>query len=378
MIARTRGFTVIELLVVVVIIALLMVMLLPALSASRKAARRTLSANNLREIGKALTNYEAAKGHFPPSWQEPEFADGNNVNGWSIHSLLLPYLEEEKIVKRIDFKRSYTDYTSGGAGGGVVTADNTASNLSAMRVSVFVSPDEPRDEPRLENGEPTHYPLNYAANLGTFFVWDPATGEVGNGAFGPGRGFSAASVTDGLSHTIAFAEVRAWQPYGRNNGHDASESHISDIFAAVSPDANGALDAPADVADIEALVQEADGAGNFKSNSGHTEWVDGRAHQIGFTTVFGPNERVLADVKGDGKLVDVDWTNWQEGKNRASGAEHPTFAAVTARSYREEGVLVLLLGGSVNLVSPEINIGAWRAYSSRNGDELIANDQQIR
>ncbi len=378
MVSRKRGFTVIELLVVVVIIALLMVMLLPALSASRKAARRTLSANNLREIGKALTNYEAAKGHFPPSWQEPESADGNDVAGWSVHALLLPYLEEEKIVKRIDYRRSYSEYE--GSLGEVVTADNTASHISAMRVPVFVSPDEPRDEVRFEDGEPMHYPLNYAANVGTFFVWDPATGETGNGAFAPGRGFSAGSVSDGLSYTMAFAEVKAWQPYARNNGHDASDSHISNILTAVSPDANGALTTPADPADIESLVQEADGAGNFKTNSGHTEWVDGRAHQIGFTTVFGPNEQVLVDAKGDGTLVDADWTNWQEGKDRAASpsGEKPTFAAVTARSYREEGVLVLLLGGGVTLVDTDISIGAWRAYSTRNGDELVADSEQIR
>ena len=97
------GFTLIELLVVIVIIGMLIVMLLPAIQASRGAARRAQSGNNLRQIGHALHNFEAAKSRFPSSWLEPEFADGDNVHGWSIHAQLLPYLEEGKIAERIDF-----------------------------------------------------------------------------------------------------------------------------------------------------------------------------------------------------------------------------------------------------------------------------------
>ena len=88
----------------------------------------------------------------------------------------------------------------------------------------------------------------------------------------------------------------------------------------------------------------------------------------------------MVNARGDGVLVDVDWTNWQEGKNRASASdsEHATYAAVTARSYRQEGVLVLLMDTGVKMVSPDINIGAWRAYSTRAGGELISAEQQIR
>ncbi|MFP6656557.1 MAG: DUF1559 domain-containing protein, partial [Pirellulales bacterium] len=201
------------------------------------------------------------------------------------------------------------------------------------------------------------------------------------GAFAPGRGFtSSAFQNDGMSKTIAFAEVRAWQPYARNNGSDSSNANISNLLNVVTPDTAGRLNTLADVADVQALVQAAHGAGNYKTNSGHTEWVDGRVHQIGFTTVFGPNEKVLVDVAGDGVLVDIDWTNWQEGKNRAAAAadENPTWAAVTARSYREEGVYVLFLDGGTKLISPDINIGSWRAYSTRDGGEMISAVEQVR
>ena len=51
------GFTLIELLVVIAVIAILAALLLPALSASKRSARRIQCANNLRNMGQALTTF---------------------------------------------------------------------------------------------------------------------------------------------------------------------------------------------------------------------------------------------------------------------------------------------------------------------------------
>src|SRR5437762_11610271 len=63
-------------------------------------------------------------------------------------------------------------------------------------------------------GAINRWPTNYAANVGTWMVWNLNTGAGGAGAIkfasSPRGGSTVGSFTDGLSNTIGFAEVKAF------------------------------------------------------------------------------------------------------------------------------------------------------------------------
>ena len=70
---RSKGFTLMELLVVMVIIALLVGLLLPALGRAREEARKTQCRSNLRQIGLAMTMYCSDNRGWTPA-----------VYGWAV------------------------------------------------------------------------------------------------------------------------------------------------------------------------------------------------------------------------------------------------------------------------------------------------------
>lgn len=62
---RSRGFTLVELLVVVGILSVLIALLMPALARARRHARRVHCAANLRSMGQALMMYTQHTGYYP-------------------------------------------------------------------------------------------------------------------------------------------------------------------------------------------------------------------------------------------------------------------------------------------------------------------------
>ena len=102
---RHRGtdaaFTLVELLVVIAIIGVLVALLLPAIQAAREAARRAQCTSNLKQVGLAFLNHEAAKKQFPlPTYAPVAPATTPGINNWAPH--VLAYLEQGNVVARYD------------------------------------------------------------------------------------------------------------------------------------------------------------------------------------------------------------------------------------------------------------------------------------
>jgi prepilin-type N-terminal cleavage/methylation domain-containing protein/prepilin-type processing-associated H-X9-DG protein len=105
--AGRPGLTLVELLVVLGIIGVLVGLLLPAIQKVREAAARAGCVNNLRQIGLAAHQYEAARGQLPPGYIGPGPAQQNDLSSWSsgpyvgVLVFLLPHLEQENLSRQL-------------------------------------------------------------------------------------------------------------------------------------------------------------------------------------------------------------------------------------------------------------------------------------
>ena len=340
-----RGFTLVELLVVIAIIATLIGLLLPAVQGAREAARRMACSSNLRQLAVATLVYESTNRRLPPSMlHKPGTVFANNNGSWGVHGRILPYIEEAAAAVRVNLEVAWD------------LPPNSTSGVPTTRIAVFVCPSEGNAVMRTKNGAPFVFPHNYGFNFGTWFVYDPASGTGGDGAFFPNSRLKMGQVSDGASKTLCAAEVKAFTPYVRNTSDPGGQ------FPPGGPPA-----APTAVAALAAGGDAKVGPAT-NDNTGHTEWPDGRVHHSGFTTVFPPNTRV--PFMRNGQEYDIDYNSRQEG----TSANLRTFAAITPRSYHPGTVNTVRLDGSVHALSDGIDPTVWRSLGTRAGGESLPAD----
>lgn len=210
---KRRAFTLIELLVVIAIIAILIGLLLPAVQKVREAANRSVSQNNLKQMGIATHNYQSNYDRLP-NMGRFDASPTATMRGESWHFTILPFLEAENEA---------TEAARRGA----------SWLISEMRIKTFVSPMDVtmRDGRIVEGNSATAngglgtagtsygpnfqvfgnrtyaYPTNPALLYGS-----PAIAPVTREMVAEGNASLDSSFTDGTSNTIILAEHYGWCP----------------------------------------------------------------------------------------------------------------------------------------------------------------------
>jgi prepilin-type N-terminal cleavage/methylation domain-containing protein/prepilin-type processing-associated H-X9-DG protein len=282
--SRTEGrsaFTLIELLVVLALMGLLLSLILPAVQRAREVARKTECLSNLHQIGLAMHSYHAAHSVFPFGYMSP-------------HRHLLPQLDQAPIYNLIE-------------------ADPDIVLMGAPRlplVKVFVCPSDPS-----EFNDRTNYVVS--SGVGEFFSDD--TGCFPRSTRNGSSFLAARDIHDGLSNTIAFAEVLSDKVYQTAETDDLAT--LTSRCQVVEP-----------IPSNEVSVNSWDWPVPF--------------HQ--FNHVMTPNDASCQN-----------------------GDRYPWGGAVTAHSRHGGGVNVLAADGAAKFLSESVDLAVWRALGTRETGDLV-------
>ncbi|MDO4587636.1 MAG: DUF1559 domain-containing protein [Planctomycetia bacterium] len=333
---RKSGFTLIELLVVIAIIGILIGLLLPAIQAAREAARRMQCINHLKQWTLALHNYHDVQGGFPQftSWGINPSTGLVVDTGFSIHSRILPFIEQGEFMQGINFgDYNWRVYSNKSA------INSLLNDRLLFECPILGCPSESQNRiktltfPTVNTTAGTNYVFCVGSGTGDGYCLDYYRND---GIFKFVQ-TNFAMITDGTSNTMAMSEsLLAFESIPSSpKGKDWKRMNALDPLGST-------------LSAYQGLNLE-----SFKDASTYSQrgfpWISGRMTTTGFAAWKTPNEELPAI-----------WLRGAELLYWGAASDHPGMVNGS------------MADGSVRPFNNTINRTVWQAISSANGNEIVS------
>ena len=251
------AFTLIELLVVIAIVAILIGLLVPAVQLARTAVNRTVSGNNMHQIGVAIHNFHDNRNSLPYNGLRDWWGWAAQPDSGSWGFQILPYLDENQV---------YTNTTS------IHLPSGNIIGPIGVRVAAYCDPE--RDRPTLNTeldvaraGPTTDYAMNCWINA---LPGDDVTGA-------PNRRKRLDTIPDGTSTTCIIGfEALAIPDYDQQVSNSWNESWYTGGYGGSGRDGFSCLQ---DTAVTDEYIVNGDGVyGSPYANACCFLFCDGAVH----------------------------------------------------------------------------------------------------
>jgi prepilin-type processing-associated H-X9-DG protein len=338
----------VELLVAIAVIGILVALLLPAVQQAREAARRTQCINNIKQLAIATHSYVDSHKKLPPSGvvADVELSYGQRTYpvfdqqsgkmfSWAV--LLLPYMEESNLYSQFDLNKTILNQPNEPQER-VVPSYLCPSDAARGR---FYSDETFTAGKRFAKG-------NYAAYVSPFhtdlqLLYPGALISTGQ---------KLSRITDGLSSTIVFSEVRTLDDSRDERGVWALPWNASSLLAL----------------DMHHDVQAA--GGYFTEYWPLTQY----AYQSQTPNTIGPNEDVLlncpSDMLVEAQLERMPCITWAWSLGLAG------YISAAPRSNHIGGVNCAYLDAHVDFLRDEIDPFVFANLVDIRDSRVTSNGQQ--
>ena len=183
---KRKRLSLLDIVVLIGIVAVLVALLYPNTRSAPSGGRRTQCKNNLKMIDLALYNYHDVYDAFPPAYTVDE--NGQRLHSW--RTLILPWMEQDELYKKIDLSKPWDHPT----------------NAEAFKTT-----------PQTFRCPSSDLPQGFTTYLAV-------VGE--NACFHPTKPRAISEITDGTSNTLMVIEVPVKQAVPWMSPQDADEQAV--------------------------------------------------------------------------------------------------------------------------------------------------------